>query len=466
MAKRICKAPFERVYVAQNANVCVCAWNYEVLGNLLENNIDEIWNGEKANQLRKDFLEGNMRECREEHCPFCIQQNDYIFFDSEEEAQEAYKNLPDAPIEMCLAYDMRCNHVCPSCRYELYVPDKNYSANMKTITGNVEPYIQNVRMLDCNGGGEIFACPEMMDMLSRFNPTDPDCKIYFETNGVLFKDNWHKVEHLSNHYLTVSVTPNSFDRATYKYLAGKDDLDKFNESFELMSQLRAEGKIDYLRVTMVVQDSNFRQIPDFIQNCLDHNADDIVLRPIFKFFCLSEDDWFFKNVQNPAHPYHKEYMEILDLPICKSDKVFDWGISQKQEAVTFREYFGGAPRKSDTTFVKNHLKALWETIDKKKVVIYGTGNIGKVLIDVLTNGKRTANIVCMAESDAVSETKYYYGHEIRSIDRVTVDDDTKIIIATVRTEFKKEMVKRCKELNIPDDNIVCIDELSVCEYCE
>ena len=41
---------------------------------------------------------------------------------------------------------------------------------------------------------------------------------------------WHKLEHLAKYPITVSVTPNSFDRETYKYLAGRDDLAKFEES--------------------------------------------------------------------------------------------------------------------------------------------------------------------------------------------------------------------------------------------
>jgi len=458
--KRMCRKAFDTVYIAANGNVRICAWNDVVIGNLLENNLYEIWHGEEADKIRKDFMDGNLRLCREHHCPCCIQGQDYIFFNNDEEAQQVYDNLPEFPLEFCIGYDLRCNHVCPSCRAEAFVPDENYIDNIKTITKNIEPYLKNARMIDINGGGEIFICHELLDMLSRFNPVNKNCTVYFETNGVLFKRNWKKIEHLSNNNLIISVTPNSFDRETYRYLAGKDDLDAFNESFDYMKELRSENKIKHLRVTMVVQDSNFRQIPEFIQNCLDHNADDIVLRPIFKWFCISEEDWFFKNIQNPAHPYHKEYMEVLNNPICKHEKVFDWGISEKQKPITFQEFYA-APNIYDHKYVKNRKKAIIEKIGNDEVVVYGIGNIGKILVEELTSGNKIANIKCIAITNA-KQKEYYLGNEIKQINGNLFDESTKCIIATNRKDFIIQMIAECRKMGVKEGNIIRIDELYEC----
>lgn len=243
--KRICKIVFDRVYVTVNGDVRLCSWNEVCVGNLFDNTLYEIWHGEKADELRRSFMDGKLKGCHEAECPYCIQGNNCIFCETEEEAEKVYASLPDTPSEIVLAYDFRCNHVCPHCRNQRFIPDSGYIDKMKKIMSNLEPYINKVKFFDINGGGEVFVCPEMMDMLSRFNPTDPNCKIYLETNGALFKDNWERIQHLSRYYLMISVTPNSFHRETYRYLAGKDDLDKFNESFELMKQLRKENKINF-----------------------------------------------------------------------------------------------------------------------------------------------------------------------------------------------------------------------------
>lgn len=67
---------------------------------------------------------------------------------------------------------------------------------------------------------------------------------------------------------------------------------------------------------MVIQDSNFRQIPQFIHG-IDYDADDIVLRPIFKWFGMNEDEVLYKNVLNPCHPYYKEYMKWYRIQFAK-----------------------------------------------------------------------------------------------------------------------------------------------------
>lgn len=459
---RMCKIVYDRVYITADGEVRLCSWNDVPVGNIFENTLYEIWHGEAADKLRKSFMEEKLRGCHESECPYCIQGNNSIFCETLEDAKKVYDSLPDTPTEIVLAYDFRCNHVCPHCRQKHFVPDKVYVEKMKKIMENIEPYINNVKFFDINGGGEVFVCPEMMDMLSRFKPNDSECKVYLETNGAMFKDNWDKISHLANYHLMISVTPNSFHRQTYKYLAGRDDLEKFNESFELMKQLRAENKVKFLRVTMVVQDSNFREIPEFIQNCLDHNADEIILRPIFMWFGINQDEWFIKNVQNPGHPYHKEYMEILDMPICKHEKVYNWGITNKMEPVTFREYFSSASL-VNRSYVKDRLDGIRKAIDKREVIIYGYGNVGKILVEELTDVDNKANITYIAVSEKNMSENYYYGKEIKAIRDININSSTKIIIGTVIKQYADEMQAICKEIGFSDSQIIDLSKIEACD---
>lgn len=453
---RMCKVVFDRVYITAGGEVRLCSWNFVTVGNIFENTLYEIWHSEKANMVRKSFLEEKLCGCHEYECPYCIQGDNSIFCENIEEAQKIYDALPDTPSEIILAFDVRCNHICPHCRQTNFVPDKEYINGMKKIIEHIEPYFNNVKFFDINGGGEVFVCPEMMDMLSRFKTENKDCEVYLETNGAMFKDNWNKIKHLAEYKLTLSVTPNSFQRETYRYLAGRDDLDKFNESFELIKNLRAEGKVNKLRVTMVVQDSNFREIPEFIQNCLDHNADEIILRPIFMWFGINQDEWFIKNVQNPGHPYHKEYMEILEMPICKHEKVYNWGITNEMHPVTYREYFTQI-LDANVKYVKGCIEEIRKAIGKNKVVVYGNGGIGKVLVKELLDVDNKADVVCIAVTNTNAEDEFYYGNRIRKVKEIEFDDATKIVLATNIDEYAKQMWNTCKELGILDDNIILMD---------
>ena len=337
-----CKKCFEYAYVFVGGAVRFCPWNGIVIGNLKENTLEEIWHSPEAERVREAFVRGELLGCNEQYCPDCINEGTKRRLDEEDileldeaELKQLYDDLPDLPLRLNLAYDERCNHVCPSCRHEIFCASKEYQNDLKIITKNIEPYLEKAKWIATNGIGDLFASQEIMDMLSRFHPNDPQCSIFIETNGVLFKENWNKIKHLSGYIRTVSVTPNSFDRETYKYLAGKDDLEKFEESMAFITNLKHKGFIKRIRIIMVVQDSNFRQIPQFIQKSIDYDADDIIFRSIFQWFDLQEDEYLYKNVLNPCHPYHQEYLEVIKDPICQDPRVFDWGFKTKQEAVSF-----------------------------------------------------------------------------------------------------------------------------------
>lgn len=66
--KRVCVQPFKLLCVAANGDVMPCSVDWKrkhLLGNISENKMTEIWNGEKLKQLRIDLLKGQLSEyCR------------------------------------------------------------------------------------------------------------------------------------------------------------------------------------------------------------------------------------------------------------------------------------------------------------------------------------------------------------------------------------------------------------------
>ena len=343
--EKYCKKCFNYLYVFVNGDVRYCPWNVKVLGNLKENTLEEIWHNESAEEIRRAFLNGELRYCNEEYCPECInreKENSTKLYEcsdmqvTKEEMYELYENLPNIPKTISLAYDERCNHACPSCRKKFFQASKAYIEDLELITKNIEPYLSEVEFIITNGIGDLFVSKELLEMLSRFHPKKENFKMHIETNGVLFKANWDKIKHFGDYPLTVAVTPNSFDKETYKYLAGVDDLEKFEESMHFITDLKSQGKVDRIRMIMVIQDSNFRQIPDFIRKSIDvYNADEVILRPIYEWFGLKEDERLYKNVLNPCHPYYKEYLEILKNPILRDPHVFNWGFAEEQAPIEF-----------------------------------------------------------------------------------------------------------------------------------
>ncbi len=105
----------------------------------------------------------------------------------EEELIQLNEDLPSIPLRISLTYDERCNHACPSRRHEFFDASKEYKKDLKIITKNIEPYIGKVKYIATNGMGDLFVSHEILDMLSRFHPQDPEFYMFIETNGVLFE---------------------------------------------------------------------------------------------------------------------------------------------------------------------------------------------------------------------------------------------------------------------------------------
>jgi len=403
-------------------------------------------------EIRAAFMKGELLGCDEEYCPGCINYNDSLKLSEEnktkprislseapvrwiskEEMQQAYDSMGNVPLNISLAYDKRCNHACPSCRNGIYTPDEQYKCNLKQITRNIAPYLNSVKSITTNGIGELFVSHEILDMLSKLKPERDDFSIFTETNGVLFKDNWDKLKHLSPYHFTVSVTPNSFHRETYRYLAGKDNLGKFEESMAFISELKQKGDINHIRMIMVIQDSNFRQIPEFIQQCIDYDANDIVLRPIFKWFGLQENEWLYKNILNPCHPYHREYLEILENPICKDKRVYNWGFAEKQEPESFptmemkRWFLSSASKLGERL---NNLLPFFEKHDN--LIIYGAGQYGEKCLVELLNSIVKDKISCVAVTHEDGNKKVLCGIPVSGVDKLLGSrEKSAVLIATM-----------------------------------
>lgn len=338
---KYCSRPFRHIYIRPSGTVRVCSWATKPIGNLLEDDLETIWNSEAAVQMRESVRDGSYRYCRKESCPFC--ENDSLEDlpdELDETAMERYFTPEKQPVEVFAAFDYTCNHSCPSCRHEVFVPNQQYRKNMETIYRRIKPHLANVELLDADGQGDIFASPVMMKMLEELQPQNPNFVLNLETNGVLFDDiHWEKIKHLAEYPIAVTVTPNSFERATYKHLCGgHDNLDKLLRNLAFISSLRQEGKISSLNISIVVQDRNFRELPAFVERCLNEfKVDAVIVKPIYRWFKMTEEEYLAKDILNPAHPYFEEYMDVWKDPRLDDPRIYWWGAKNIHRKVMLAE---------------------------------------------------------------------------------------------------------------------------------
>jgi hypothetical protein len=301
------------------------------IGNLLTTDIDECYNSEFANKLRASIENQSFLYCRKVACPHL--QNDNLEDISPEE-YERRKSDHYRPTIINLAHDYICNQSCETCRSKVYVPIPDYPKNMELIRKRIEPYLDTAVEITASGHGDPFASKYMMDILANIKPKNKDLVILLETNGVFFdEDHWKRIEHFKDCHLKLVITANSFNRFTYEHISKGGNFDKLLVNFAFAAKLRKAGHIKELINSIVIQDRNFREIPEFCKRSFDDfTCDVVVLKPVYQWGKMSDEAYWFKDVLNPMHPYHQEYLEIMQDPIVKSLGVFNFAGDTTHEA--------------------------------------------------------------------------------------------------------------------------------------
>lgn len=403
---KYCELPFKGLYVYPNGDVRVCGWTYECIGNILEEDLDSIWHGEKAEKIRNSIRDGSFSCCNKVACRLCANGNEEL----PPEEFEKRAVTADKPKIIDAAYDYICNHKCPSCRNDFYKPNQEYIDNINKMSEILIPVLNEAERFSFNGNGDLFASPYIMNAMSKINPVNKDCQIDIQTNGVLFTEkNWEKIKFFSEYNLRVIVTPNSFDRQTYKYLSGGcDNLEKLIDNLYFMKKLRKENKLKKFDISIVVQDTNYKELPSFVERCLnDFECDQVIIKPIYYWFALTPEEYWFKDILNPKHPYFNDYMEVLEAPILKDGRVYFWGshdIHKAKEHPTYNykryfDVFANILKQDDPiAALENALKQRGYT----EVAIYGTNDMAQMMYSLLkkTNIKVTAFIDRDAKVDS------------------------------------------------------------------
>lgn len=458
---KFCARPWIHWYLvdAEIGEVWPCGWmdSRFNLGNILTQEIDEILQSEELKKLRESILDGSFRYCDCHKCNLIA--NDKLPDLSEEEINEI--TSIKYPHEFNIAYDETCNHACSSCRHEFFKGTKEYYEKVEYINQKMLPYYNKATRISINGRGDIFACEHLLTMLEKLKPEREDFKLVIETNGALFDEaHWNRIAHLSKYHIRVIVTINSFHDSTYRYLNGySNHVDKVLDNLKFMRSLRDNGKINDFEISAIAQESNFREIPEYVERCLNEfGADSVRIRGIMNFI-MDEDEFWFKDVFNPAHPFYKEAIDILHHPIMQDKRVWYWEGDYEH---------GRKPVKRPISRYKEYYDILWkmcelddkgmlaESIEKyagKKIALYGAGHLTEYL---------SRKMIQYGMKPCCIYDKNRQGICINEIPVYRISDKTEaenidIIINTL--SFYEEDVRKCLDDICFKGDIINIEEL-------
>lgn len=318
---KICSRAFE-AEVVLGGNVCQCCMmksEYKVIGNLLQKDLYEIWNGEKNRHILECLAKGDYSPCSSEWCSFLRNGK------PENVPLVEIDEIPKFPTKIGLCYENTCNYNCTCCRPHPNSSAPEVIALYDAIEKNLEPYMPHCKYVHANGCGEILASNHTLDFLSKWRPLAPKDEITVEliSNGSLFDEkHWERIEHLGQYNLNVHISVMSFDEHIFQTLSGvKFPISRIEHNLNFIKKLRAEGLVNHFMTSAVVQDRNFRTMPEFVRRCIEEfNVDEVSLGSIIFVDKNNFNSWI-TDVRNKYHPYHQEYLEVISDPIFKHPKV-------------------------------------------------------------------------------------------------------------------------------------------------
>ena len=422
-------------------DVRACGWNCDnIIGNLQTDDMRTILNSDRAKKLRRMIAEGDFSNCSADNCPYLSNGNmDDILVDYNEE-EVLY------PESLLLAYEGNCNYACTCCSSYQHMADTrthDYAAMYDALEEKIRPILPYVKHIGANGRGEIFASPRIMKLLSEWEPLAPkeEVSVSIETNGSLFNEkNWKKIQNLGQYHLSVAITVMSFQEEVYQYLSGtKLPINTLLDSLRFVKTLREQNIINRLTIATVLQELNFREMPEFTRRCIEEfGADKVRIRPVFPGGDLPREVQWFMDVRNPEHPYYQLYLRTMEHPIFKDPHILLWSNDLPSGQ---GKYLRGEEKKIlqyITKIVDD--EALLKRIEKfaqgKNIAIFGLGTIGKSLINAIEN-----NVSISMIYDKKEEINFYHGIPVKKVIEAKIFSGIVIITPYGRFDEMREELK-------------------------
>jgi hypothetical protein len=326
-SKFICTSPFTYTEVYDDRQFLCCpSWLPEDVNN--GNGIVSSFNSDKSKKIRESIIDGSFKYCNEIECPFLSRlKNDRLptnFVPKTKENVEYFENLK-YPSIVNFCFDRSCNFQCPSCRNELI----NYTGGMRKsvdeklseVENEISPYVKRLYL---SGSADPFFSTSFRKFLMNIESKNFKKleSIHLHTNASLWTESlWNK---LSNIHKYVNSCEISIDGATKDTYENKTRIGgKWETLHNNLAFITKIPTIKHYIFSFVVQDTNYMEMCDFYKMIENYMNDrkvkwEVKTNVIINWGTYTEDEFLKKDVSNPTHEKHneflKELMKVKDLP--------------------------------------------------------------------------------------------------------------------------------------------------------
>jgi sulfatase maturation enzyme AslB (radical SAM superfamily) len=360
LADKFCSRPFEffEINEAGSVNLCCPSWLPRPAGNLNAQDAWTIWNSARAQEIRRSVLDGDFKHCSRDLCPLIV--SDTLPTRAQALQNPAWREIIDqrktvlesGPKTINLSNDRSCNLSCPSCRTRRtnYTRGRAYTLRKRLQERLVAAFFSepshDVFTVNVTGSGDPFASRVFREFLYDLDSSKfPNLNVSLQTNGTLFNEKtWNKLHKIHGHIGAVIVSFDAAREETYRITRRGGDWRHLVQNVRFLSDLRASGKIGYLRLDYVVQFANFREMPEFVAFAQTLCVDEINFSKAANWGAWSAADFRRVSVWEPGHPDHGEFQRIVSSPILTDPRVFLGNLTgDRRRAVEMHRELAVAP---------------------------------------------------------------------------------------------------------------------------
>ena len=309
--------------------MCCPSWLPYPIGNVLENTLEEIWNGSKAQKLRQQIFTGNWNYCQHEFCPMIA--SDSLPFLSDIENAPASTVAP-LPTKINFSNDESCNLKCPSCRVDkllftegpLYERRKQVNDKMcEMLFGQPTDRQFSIHV---TGSGDPFASRIYREMLQSINGDDfPNLEVNLQTNGVMFTPkNWDRISKIHNNLRRCAISFDAGTKDTYENktrVGGNWDL--LLENCKFLDTKTLEYPNFNMVYDFVVQVDNYKEMRRYAKTIINNfsNAGSINFSLVTDWGTWPKEVYEQKCIWKDTHPEYDSLLDVLQDDIFKHPKV-------------------------------------------------------------------------------------------------------------------------------------------------
>ncbi|MBE7704889.1 MAG: radical SAM protein [Cyanobacteria bacterium SIG29] len=306
----LCELPYRCANIDEKGNVYPCCSGYcngFSFGNIFyEKEFENIWNGDRAKEFRKQFVEQKYNYCNLNVCiPHRSEDNTIALTETSEKR----------PSSVLLGYDRTCNVKCIFCNPE----HNNYS---KKFIENEEWYIdllKDVSQVNVSCNGEALASEHSRNLIKKIVEVYPNIKFDILTNGLLFNEINLNELGILNKLSNVGISFHSLNKETYNKLVKNSDFDEVMKNVKYAIYLRKQNIIKNLEFRFVITTYNYKEMVAFAKFAQQNNATAIFMDCIQ--YNMSDNFYNKINIINSEHKEYNKFVKILKNPIFKENYV-------------------------------------------------------------------------------------------------------------------------------------------------